>query len=35
MLKVNRMTELCGNGDKDRSFGEKVHIFYVTDVTSD
>ena len=32
MLKINRNTELGGNYDKDRPFGENVQIIYVTDI---
>jgi len=35
MLKVYRKTELGGNYDKDRPFGENVQIFYIADLTSD
>ena len=35
MLKVNWKTELCGNYEKDRPFGENVQIFYLPDLTSD
>jgi len=35
MLKINRNTELGGNYNKDRPFGQNVQIFYVADVTDD
>jgi hypothetical protein len=35
VLKVNWKTELCGNYEKDRPFGENVQIFYLSDLTSD
>ena len=35
MLKVNWKTELCGNYEKDRPFGENVQIFYLSDLTMD